>query len=113
MPFIDSKITFKITPEQKETIKSELGVLIGTLGKSETYLMVGINDGYDLWLGGKKIEKGAYVSVSLYGSTSPSSYDKLTGQICDLYNRELGIPGDKIYVTYHPINDWGWNGGNF
>ena len=113
MPFIDSKITIKVTDEQKETIKKELGVLIGTLGKSETYLMVGINDGYDLWLGGNKIDRGADVSVSLYGSAPSSSYDKLTSQICELYGRILDIPGDKIYVTYHPVNDWGWNGGNF
>ena len=30
--------------------------------------MVGIDDAYDLWLGGKKLDKGAYVSVSLYGN---------------------------------------------
>ena len=68
MPFIDSKITVPVTSELKEEIKSELGQLITTLGKTETYLMVGIDDAYDLWLGGKKLDKGAYVSVSLYGN---------------------------------------------
>ncbi len=113
MPFIDSKITVKVDDQLKEELKSDLGRLISTLGKSETYLMVGIEDQYDLWLGGKKLEKGAYVSVSLYGNASPESYDKLTGQICDLYGSKLQIPGNNIYVTYHPINDWGWNGQNF
>ncbi|MBQ4373871.1 MAG: hypothetical protein II785_07160, partial [Lachnospiraceae bacterium] len=61
MPFIDSKITLPVTPEVKEELKSELGKLITTLNKTETYLMVGIDDAYDLWLGGKKLEKGAYV----------------------------------------------------
>ena len=113
MPFIDSKITVPVTSELKEELKSELGKLITTLGKSETYLMVGIEDAYDLWLGGKKLEKGAYVSVSLYGNAPSESYDKLTGQICDLFANKLGIPGDAVYVTYHPVNDWGWNGSNF
>ncbi len=113
MPFIDSKITVPVTSELKEELKSELGKLITTLGKSETYLMVGIEDAYDLWLGGKKLEKGAYVSVSLYGNAPSESYDKLTGQICDLFANKLGIPGDAVYVTYHPVNDWGWNGRNF
>ena len=113
MPFIDSKITVPVTSELKEELKSELGKLITTLGKSETYLMVGIEDAYDLWLGGKKLEKGAYVSVSLYGDAPSESYDKLTGQICDLFANKLGIPGDAVYVTYHPVNDWGWNGRNF
>ena len=113
MPFIDSKITVPVTSELKEEIKSELGKLITTLGKSETYLMVGIEDAYDLWLGGKKLDKGAYVSVSLYGNAPSESYDKLTGQICDLFEEKLGIPGNAVYVTYHPVTDWGWNGSNF
>lgn len=113
MPFIDSKITVPVNGELKEELKSELGKLITTLNKTETYLMVGIDDAYDLWLGGKKLEKGAYVSVSLYGNAPSESYDKLTGQICDLFEEKLGIPGNAVYVTYHPVSDWGWNGGNF
>jgi phenylpyruvate tautomerase PptA (4-oxalocrotonate tautomerase family) len=113
MPFIDSKITVPVTPEVKEELKSELGKLITTLNKTETYLMVGIDDAYDLWLGGKKLEKGAYVSVSLYGNAPAASYDKLTGQICALFESKLGIPGNAVYVTYHPVTDWGWNGSNF
>jgi len=113
MPFIDSKITVKITPEQKEEIKAEMGRLIGTLNKPETYLMVGIEDAYDLWMGGKKLDKGAYVAVSLLGDAPRASYEKLTGQICDMLAEKLGIPGSAVYVTYHPVSDWGWNGKNF
>ena len=113
MPFIDSKVTVKISDQQKEEIKAELGRLITTLNKSETYLMVGIEDAYDLWLGGKKLDKGAYVAVSLYGDAPKELYDKLTGRICALLNDKLGIPGNAVYVTYHPVNDWGWNGRNF
>ena len=113
MPFIDSKVTVKISEAQKEEIKSELGRLITTLNKSETYLMVGIEDAYDLWLGGKKLDRGAYVAVSLYGDAPKEAYDRLTGQICALLEEKLGIPGNAVYVTYHPVNDWGWNGRNF
>ena len=113
MPFIDSKVTVKISDQQKEEIKAELGRLITTLNKSETYLMVGIEDAYDLWLGGKKLDKGAYVAVSLYGDAPKELYDKLTGRICALLNDKLGIPGNAVYVTYHPVSDWGWNGRNF
>ena len=102
-----------VTPEKKEKIKAELGKAITMLNKSETYLMVGIEDNYDLWMAGAKLEKGAYVSVSLFGNAPSDVYDKMTGQICDLYEKELGIPGDAVYVTYHPVSDWGWNGRNF
>ena len=113
MPFIDSKVTVKITDQQKEEIKSELGKLITTLNKSEAYLMVGIEDSYDLWLGGRKLDKGAYVAVSLYGDAPRDAYDKLTGQICDLLSEKLGIPGNAVYVSYWGTSNWGWNGGNF
>lgn len=113
MPFIDSKVSIRLTDQQKEEIKTELGQLIATLNKSEAYLMVGIEDGYDLWLGGKKLDKGAYVAVSLYGDAPEERYNQLTGQICKMLSDRLGIPGNAVYVTYHPVSDWGWNGKNF
>jgi len=113
MPFIDSKITVPVTPEKKEKIKAEFGKMMITLNKSETYLMVGIEDNYDLWMAGVKLEKGAYVSVSLFGNAPSDAYDKMTGQICDLYEKELGIPSNAVYVTYHLVSEWGWNGTNF
>ena len=113
MPFIDSKVTMKISNQKKEEIKSELGKLITTLNKSEAYLMVGIEDSYDLWLGGRKLDKGAYVAVSLLGDAPKELYEKLTGQICALLSEKLGIPGNAVYVTYHPISDWGFDGKNF
>ena len=113
MPFIDSKITLPLTAEQKERIKTELGKAVSALNKSETYLMVGISDNYDLWMGGKKLDKGVYTEVSLFGNAPSEAYDRMTGIICDIFKKELDIPGNSVYVTYHPVSDWGWNGSNF
>ena len=113
MPFIDSKITMKLSQEKKEILKSELGKAVSTLNKSESFLMVGIQDDYELYLGGKKLEEGAYVEVSLLGNASKESYNKMTATICEIYEKEFHIPKSAIYITYHGINDWGWNGRNF
>ncbi len=113
MPFIDSKITVPVTDEKKEKIKSELGKAISILHKPESYLMVGINDNYDLWFAGKKLDKGAYVSVDVFGDVSSTDSDKMTASICDILNKELDIPGDKVYVEYRGTRNWGWNGNNF
>lgn len=113
MPFIDSKVTVSLNSQKKEAIKSKLGRAISLLNKSESYLMVGFEDNYDLYMAGQKLEKGAFVSVSLFGKASSSSYDRMTGEICKILSEELGIPGDKVYVTYTPVSDWGWNGSNF
>ena len=113
MPFIDVRLTVPVTDEQKESLKTAFGQAIGTLHKTESYLMVSVTGDVPLWLGGKKLEKGAYVAVSLYGSAPAASYDKMTGQLCEILQRQLGIPGGAVYVTYHPVADWGWSGSNF
>ena len=113
MPFIDSKITVSVSEEKKEKIKSEFGKAISILHKPESYLMVGINDSYDLWFAGKKLEKGAYVSVDVFGDVSASDSNKMSGAICEILTKELDIPGDKIYVEYRGTHNWGWNGNNF
>ena len=113
MPFIDSKITVPVKPEMKEELKSEMGRAIKLIGKTENWLMVGIHDNYDLWMAGRKLDRGAYVEVSLYGNASSAEYDRLTAKICDVFSGKLGIPPENIYVTYRPTADWGWNGGNF
>ena len=113
MPFIDAKITLPTDAATKEKLKAEFGKTMSLLGKSETYLMVGIEDNYDLWMGGKKLDKGAYVALSLLGDASSDDYVKVTAAICDIFSNELSIPANAVYVTYHPIKDWGWNGSNF
>lgn len=111
MPFIDCKISKKLEDGQKERIKSALGGAVAILHKPESYLMVGIADGYDLYFGGKKVE-GAYVEVSSFGSIDSGASRKMTAEICKILGNE-GVASDKIYVTYHGVKDWGWNGGNF
>ena len=113
MPFIDSKITVPLSEDKKELIKSELGKSISVLSKPESFLMVGFEDNYDLYMGGRKLDKGAYVAVSLFGNASGAAYERMTACICELYEKELGIPKANVYVTYHGVNDWGWNGQNF
>lgn len=113
MPFIDSKITTTVSEEKKEAIKRRLGEEIRILGKTESYLMVGFEDEYDLYFAGNKVEKGAFVSVKVLGSVNPDACDKMTGAICQILLEELDIPGDKVYVSYQGIRDWGYNGRNF
>ena len=61
MPFINSKISVKITREQEETIKSKLGKAISIIpGKSENWLMIGFEDDYKLYFKGEKFEKIAF-----------------------------------------------------
>ena len=113
MPFIDSKISIKVSDEQKESIKNKLGEAASIIGKPERFLMIGFDDDYTLYFGGKKMEMAVYVSVDVYGSDNSPASDAMTKKICEIYEEELGIPASNIYVEYRYTKDWGWNGGNF
>lgn len=113
MPFIDSKVTTKLTPEKQESIKSKLGQAISIMGKPESYLMVGFEDEYELYMAGKKLEQGAFVSVRVLGQVNADASDRMTAEICKIYEEELGIPGQNIYISYFGTPNWGWQGSNF
>jgi len=114
MPFIGSKVSVKISKEKEEIIKKKLGEAIELIpGKSETFLMIGFEDEYSLYFGGEKLEKGAFIEVKIFGKASKDAYAKLTAAICNIYEEELEIPQNKIYVKYEEVDNWGWNGNNF
>lgn len=114
MPFINSKVTVKLTEEKKENLKKELGRIIEDIpGKSEKFLMVGFEDNYSLFFRGNKLEYGAFVEVKILGKASKDALNKMTEHICDLFTKELNIPGDAIYVKYEEVEHWGFNGFNF
>ena len=113
MPYIDCKFTQQLTPDEKEYIKCGLGKLVTILHKPESYLMVGIDDKYDLYFAGRKLEAGAYINISLFGNLKSSDCEKMTAAVCELLKDELGISGTSVYVTYQGIENWGYNGNNF
>lgn len=114
MPYINSALTLKLTEDKKEKLKSELGKIIALIpGKSEEWLMVGFNDNYTLYFRGEKKEKAAFVDVKIFGAASKEAKNKVTASVCSLFEKELGISKDSIYITFTEVTDWGWNGGLF
>lgn len=114
MPFIDAKISTKVNEEQKESIKTKLGNAISLIpGKSEAWLMVGIEENYDLYFKGNQDAPTAFVQVQAYGGENKAAFDSLTAEISNILNAELSIPKERIYVAYQTTSHWGWNGGNF
>ncbi|SDB08373.1 Macrophage migration inhibitory factor (MIF) [Ruminococcaceae bacterium FB2012] len=113
MPFINVKTNASVPEEKMTNIKSKLGQAITAIpGKSENWLMVGIEPGYALWFKGRP-DPAAMVEVSIFGSPSSSALSDLTGKITSILNAELGIPAASVYVKYDCTDDWGWNGSNF
>ena len=114
MPFIDSKVSVKITEEQEKELKTRLGQAISLIpGKSENWLMTGFEDDYHMYFRGDNSEPIAYIEVRLFGGPNKAAFQKMTEEITKIYGEVLGIAPDHMYIKYSATPDWGWNGGNF
>lgn len=114
MPFINSKVSIKMTGAQKEAVKTRMGKAIAAIpGKSEGWLMAGFDDDYSLYFKGNQDAPTAFIEVKIYGSASDEDYNRLTGLLSKIFEEELGISRERIYVSYQEIQNWGWNGSNF
>lgn len=113
MPIIEAKVTMELPAEKRDILKAEFGKAISIMGKAESYLMINLVDGQDLYFGGNKLEKGAYVEVKVLGNVDAGASDKMTAKVCEILEKELGIPGNAVYVSYWGTGCWGWNGTNF
>lgn len=111
MPYINSKLTVKLSEEDREHLKSQMGEIIATIpGKSEEWLMVSFDDNETIYFRGNKMEKAAYIEVKIFGTTEREYKNKITDLICSLYEAKLNIPKDSIYVIFSEVSDWGFNG---
>lgn len=114
MPFIDSKVSVKVSKEQEKELKTRLGQAISIIpGKSESWLMVGIEDEYSLYFRGDDSEPMAFIEVRIYGGPNKDAFEKMTAELTKIYGDVLGIAPDHMYIKYSATTDWGWNGSNF
>lgn len=68
MPMIKVETTVSLSEEKRNVLKAEIGKAISILGKPESYLMINLVDQQDLYFGGNKLDKGAFVEVTVLGS---------------------------------------------
>lgn len=114
MPFVNSKVSVKVTPEQKVELKTRLGEAISLIpGKSESWLMLNIEDEQNMYFRGDDSEPIAFVVVNIFGDPNKDAFDKMTAELTKIYGDILGISADHMYIKYAASHDWGWNGSNF
>ncbi|MGN0018037.1 MAG: phenylpyruvate tautomerase MIF-related protein [Candidatus Gastranaerophilaceae bacterium] len=114
MPFIQANLSVELNDSQKNDLQEKLSNAVSSaFSKPTAYIMSEISCGKSLYMGGKKLEKGAYISIKLLGSATKPACQSLTKNICDILNTDYNIDESNIYVTYHPVDLWGWNGSMF
>ncbi len=113
MPFIDTQTNIRISAEKEAILKARLGEAIAEFpGKSEYWLMLRFTDNCRMWFRGHEKFPVAMVEVKLFGGAASDACDRMTAVICRLFEEELGIHPEHVYVNYTFSDTWGWNGSN-
>jgi len=114
MPYIEAKLSIKLDENQKDELQAKLANAVSSaFSKPNAYIMTNIEDEKSLYMGGAKVEKGAYIVVKCLGSVAKPSCQAATKEICDTLINNYGLNGSNIYISYHPVDLWGWNGSMF
>lgn len=114
MPYIEFTTNKTLRPGQAEALKAKLAALLADAfpGKTERWLMVKIAEGNAMYFAGSP-EDCVMVDVSILGRHPEAAYRKMTAAVCEMVEKECGIPASRVYVKYGEYEQWGWNGSNF
>ena len=112
MPFINTNTNVEISKEKEIALKAKLGKAIEVFNKSESWLMISFDDKCSMYFKGEETPM-AFVDVSIFGQPTNEQCEKMTKEVCKIFEDELSIPADKLYVKYNGSTQWGWNNMNF
>ena len=86
MPYIEAKLSIELNDSQKDELEAKLAnVVSSAFSKPNAYIMTNIEDEKSLYMGGKKVEKGAYIEVKALGTVAKPSCQTATKEICDAF----------------------------
>ena len=109
MPYINVSTSAKI--EDKKKLLEEISIFVSSLtNKSKRFVMAKLDDNSEMYFDGES--PCCYLEIKSIGSLNPSEMAK---PICNFIYEKIGIPLDKIYVSFEdvPTTMWAWNGKTF
>ena len=109
MPYINISTSAKI--EDYEKILEDISILVSSLTKkSKRFVMAKLDDNYKMYFDDES--PCCFLEIKSIGSINPSEMAK---PISDFVHEKMGIPIDKIYISFEDVPDsmWAWNGRTF
>lgn len=114
MPYVSLTTNANISDAKAEGLLKELSAVVAAgSGKPEQYVQVAVSGGVNMYMA-KSDAPAAYLDVKAVGL--PEAVAKsLSGLLCGLVDRELGIPPDRVYISFASFagSMWGFNSGTF
>ena len=113
MPFIELKTNINVNQNLKEEAFEFLNDHISIQRKkNKEWLMINIIDNQNMMFKGDKSPL-IMIEVKTYLEPSKQDLDKLTLILSNYFSNTFNIPIDRIYVSYFPLENWGYAGYNF
>ena len=109
MPYINLSTSAKVN--DKDKLLEEISTLISSLTKkSRRFVMAKIDDNCQMYF--DDVTPSCFLEIKSIGSLNPSEMAK---PISDFVYEKMGIPMDKIYISFQdvPPTLWAWNGRTF
>ena len=111
MPYINVNTSKKLTEEKKNTLKQKLGELIAIIpGKSESVLMIKLNDEECIYYSGILKDNAAFVDIKIKGSAAFEIKKELTESVFRAFGEQLGIDAADMFITISEFENWGFQG---
>ena len=109
MPYINVSTSVKV--EDKKKLLNEISTLVSSLtNKSKRFVMAKLEDDSVMYF--EDQSPCCFLEIKSIGSLNPPEMAK---QISDFVHEKMGIPIDKIYISFEdvPASMWAWNGKTF
>ena len=109
MPYINVSTSVKI--EDKKKLLEEISILVSSLtNKSKRFVMAKLDDNSEMYFDDES--PCCFLEIKSIGSLNSS---KMAKSISDFVCEKMGIPIDKIYISFEdvPATMWAWNGKTF
>ena len=109
MPYINVSTSAKV--KDKAKLLEEISIFISSLtNKSRSFVMAKIDDDCQMHFDDET--PSCFLEIKSIGSLNPSAMAK---PISDFVYEKMGIPIDRIYISFQdvPASLWAWNGRTF
>lgn len=116
MPLINvySSAPAPIPEAARQLLTSLSSMLARELGKPESYVMTNLVPRTEMTFGGS-FEPACYAEIKNIGKFKPEQTERISGLLCDLFMKMLGVSRSRIYIEFTDASAylWGFNGATF
>lgn len=111
MPYLNI-VTNQTINDEAALLKAASQAVSKAAGKPETYVMIAVEAKTSMSMSGSDAP-AAFLDYRALGL--PSDRTAFSDTLCTLINGQLGIDGDRIYIsmTDSERQNWGWNHSTF